>query len=152
MKHLLGRFSEELFSKHWRSDSRRKKNKVHKVADDMALLAEEEMIIKDMLLELNDSCEQCGMKTNENKTKFKIFQFPINNIDLSFEEVGKIQISWSNSNRFYIFAPCHTSANIQRFRTPHRFHYQRMQEQENLQYASAEPLFEASFGDGSKDR
>ncbi|KAJ4428794.1 hypothetical protein ANN_25787 [Periplaneta americana] len=31
-------------------------------ADDMALLAEEEMILKDMLLELNDSCEQCGMK------------------------------------------------------------------------------------------
>ncbi|KAJ4428001.1 hypothetical protein ANN_24014 [Periplaneta americana] len=29
-------------------------------ADDMALLAEEEMILKDMLLELNDSCEQYG--------------------------------------------------------------------------------------------
>ncbi|KAJ4445811.1 hypothetical protein ANN_12496 [Periplaneta americana] len=38
-------------------------------ADDMALLAEEEMILRDMLLELNDSCEQYGMKINANKTK-----------------------------------------------------------------------------------
>ncbi|KAJ4440120.1 hypothetical protein ANN_08257 [Periplaneta americana] len=38
-------------------------------ADDMALLAQEEMILKDMLLELNDSCEQYGMKINANKTK-----------------------------------------------------------------------------------
>ncbi|KAJ4435488.1 hypothetical protein ANN_18104 [Periplaneta americana] len=38
-------------------------------ADDMTLLAEEEMILRDMLLELNDSCEQYGMKINANKTK-----------------------------------------------------------------------------------
>ncbi|KAJ4436924.1 hypothetical protein ANN_17056 [Periplaneta americana] len=38
-------------------------------ADDMALFAEEEMILRDMLLELNDNCEQYGMKTNANKTK-----------------------------------------------------------------------------------
>ncbi|KAJ4448791.1 hypothetical protein ANN_00182 [Periplaneta americana] len=37
--------------------------------DDMALLAEVETILKDMLLELNDSCEQYGMKINANKTK-----------------------------------------------------------------------------------
>ncbi|KAJ4432774.1 hypothetical protein ANN_21413 [Periplaneta americana] len=37
-------------------------------ADDMALSAEE-MILRDMLLELNDSCEQYGMKINVNKTK-----------------------------------------------------------------------------------
>ncbi|KAJ4440465.1 hypothetical protein ANN_08606 [Periplaneta americana] len=38
-------------------------------ADDMALLAEEEMILRDMLLELNYSCEQYGMKINVNKMK-----------------------------------------------------------------------------------
>ncbi|KAJ4446310.1 hypothetical protein ANN_13005 [Periplaneta americana] len=38
--------------------------KFTRFADDMALLAEEEMILKDMLLELNDSCEQYGMKIN----------------------------------------------------------------------------------------
>ncbi|KAJ4442563.1 hypothetical protein ANN_04150 [Periplaneta americana] len=35
----------------------------------MALLAEEETILRDMLLELNDSCEQYVMKINANKTK-----------------------------------------------------------------------------------
>ncbi|KAJ4437463.1 hypothetical protein ANN_17607 [Periplaneta americana] len=38
-------------------------------ADDMALLAEEEMILRDMLLELNVRCEQYGMQINANKTK-----------------------------------------------------------------------------------
>ncbi|KAJ4427312.1 hypothetical protein ANN_24932 [Periplaneta americana] len=37
-------------------------------ADDMALLAEEEMILREML-ELNDSCEQYGMKINAKKKK-----------------------------------------------------------------------------------
>ncbi|KAJ4451627.1 hypothetical protein ANN_03096, partial [Periplaneta americana] len=38
-------------------------------SDNMALLAKEEIILRDMLLELNDSCEQYGMKINANKTK-----------------------------------------------------------------------------------
>ncbi|KAJ4432752.1 hypothetical protein ANN_21390 [Periplaneta americana] len=46
-----------------------KRIKCIRFADDMALLAEEEMILRDMLLELNDSCEQYGMKINANKTK-----------------------------------------------------------------------------------
>ncbi|KAJ4434652.1 hypothetical protein ANN_23217 [Periplaneta americana] len=41
-------------------------------ADDMALLAKEETILSDMLLELNDSCEQCGMKIDANKMEAKI--------------------------------------------------------------------------------
>ncbi|KAJ4434231.1 hypothetical protein ANN_22779 [Periplaneta americana] len=40
-----------------------------RVADDMALLAEEETILRDMLQELNDSCEQYGMAINAKKTK-----------------------------------------------------------------------------------
>ncbi|KAJ4447028.1 hypothetical protein ANN_09016 [Periplaneta americana] len=40
-----------------------------KFADDLTLLAEDEMILRDMLLELNNSCEQYGMKINANKTK-----------------------------------------------------------------------------------
>ncbi|KAJ4446300.1 hypothetical protein ANN_12995 [Periplaneta americana] len=40
-----------------------------KFTDDMELLAEEEMILMDILLELDDSCEQDGLKMNENKTK-----------------------------------------------------------------------------------
>ncbi|KAJ4451038.1 hypothetical protein ANN_02474 [Periplaneta americana] len=52
VQHLLGRFSEQLFSKHERGVSRK-----------------EEMVLRDMLLELNDSCEQYGMKVIANKTK-----------------------------------------------------------------------------------
>ncbi|KAJ4440262.1 hypothetical protein ANN_08401 [Periplaneta americana] len=51
-------------------------------ADDMALLAEEEMILKDMLRELNDSCEQYGMKINANKTKNMVVGRKIQKINL----------------------------------------------------------------------
>ncbi|KAJ4444669.1 hypothetical protein ANN_06466 [Periplaneta americana] len=54
---------------HGRSDGRRRRIKCIRFADDMVLLAEEEMILKDMLLELNNSWEQYGMKINANKTK-----------------------------------------------------------------------------------
>ncbi|KAJ4445487.1 hypothetical protein ANN_07295 [Periplaneta americana] len=51
-------------------------------ADDMALLAEEEMILRDMLLELNDSCEQYGMKINANKTKTIVIGRKIKKVNL----------------------------------------------------------------------
>ncbi|KAJ4445341.1 hypothetical protein ANN_07146 [Periplaneta americana] len=51
-------------------------------AGDMALLAEEEMILKEMLLELNDSCEQYGMKINENKTKTMVIGRKIKKVNL----------------------------------------------------------------------
>ena len=38
-------------------------------ADDMALLAEDERLLKNMLMELNDRCEDYGMKININKMK-----------------------------------------------------------------------------------
>ena len=38
-------------------------------ADDMALLAEDERMLKIMLTALNDRCEDYGMKININKTK-----------------------------------------------------------------------------------
>ncbi|KAJ4435179.1 hypothetical protein ANN_23755 [Periplaneta americana] len=41
-----------------------RRKKCIRFADDMALLAEEKVILKDMLLELNASCEQHGMKMN----------------------------------------------------------------------------------------
>ncbi|KAJ4427787.1 hypothetical protein ANN_25440 [Periplaneta americana] len=48
--------------------------KCPRFAADTALLAEEEIILRDMLLELNDSCEQYGMKINANKTKTMIIE------------------------------------------------------------------------------
>ncbi|KAJ4447925.1 hypothetical protein ANN_09934 [Periplaneta americana] len=47
---------------------RRRRLKCMRFSDDMMLLTEEEMILKDMLLELNDNCEQYGMKIIANKT------------------------------------------------------------------------------------
>ncbi|KAJ4446534.1 hypothetical protein ANN_13230 [Periplaneta americana] len=51
-------------------------------ADDMVLLTEEEMILNDMRLELNDSCEQYGMKINANKTKSMVIGRKIQKINL----------------------------------------------------------------------
>ena len=42
---------------------------MHKTCHDMALLAEDERMLKNMLVELNDRCENYGMKININKTK-----------------------------------------------------------------------------------
>ena len=41
-------------------------------ADDMALLTEDERMLKNMSLEQNDRCEDYGMKININKTKTTI--------------------------------------------------------------------------------
>ncbi|KAJ4427378.1 hypothetical protein ANN_24999, partial [Periplaneta americana] len=50
-----------------------RKIKCIRFSDDKGLLAEEEMILRDMQLELNDICEQYGMKINANKTKTMVF-------------------------------------------------------------------------------
>ncbi|KAJ4443092.1 hypothetical protein ANN_04742 [Periplaneta americana] len=51
-------------------------------ADDMGLSAEEEMILNDMILELNDSCKQYGMKITANKTKSMVIGRKIQKINL----------------------------------------------------------------------
>ncbi|KAJ4440155.1 hypothetical protein ANN_08293 [Periplaneta americana] len=51
-------------------------------ADDMALLVEKEMILKNMLLKLNDSCEQYGKNVNVNKTKSIVIGRKIQKINL----------------------------------------------------------------------
>ena len=47
--------------------------KCMRFADYMVLLAEDEMMLKNMLMELNDRCEDYGMKININKTKARVF-------------------------------------------------------------------------------
>ena len=47
----------------------RRRIKCIRFADDMALLAEDERMLKNMLVELNERCEDYGMKINLNKTK-----------------------------------------------------------------------------------
>ena len=41
-------------------------------ADHMASLAEDERMLKNMLMELNERCEDYGMKINISKTKFMV--------------------------------------------------------------------------------
>ena len=47
------------------------RNKCIRFADDMALLAEDEMMLN-MLMDLNDRCEDYGTKININKTKIMV--------------------------------------------------------------------------------
>ncbi|KAJ4447069.1 hypothetical protein ANN_09058 [Periplaneta americana] len=47
-----------------------------------SLKAKEEMILRNMLLELNDSCEQYGMKINANKTKTMVTGRKIKRVNL----------------------------------------------------------------------
>ncbi|KAJ4450793.1 hypothetical protein ANN_02223 [Periplaneta americana] len=62
-QHLLGGFGAELFSEHGKGKK-------------------EETILKDMLLELNDRCEQYGMKINANKTKTMVVARKIKKISI----------------------------------------------------------------------
>ncbi|KAJ4434333.1 hypothetical protein ANN_22890 [Periplaneta americana] len=59
-------------------------NKIHMsvFADDITLLAEEEMILRYMLLELNDSCEQYGMNIKSNETKSMVIGRNIKKVNL----------------------------------------------------------------------
>ena len=64
---------------------RGKKNQVHTFADDMALLAEDERMQKNMLKELNDTCEDYGMKININKMKAMVIGRKPNKIDVQLK-------------------------------------------------------------------
>ena len=51
-----------------------RRKKCIRFANDMALLAEDERMLKNMLMELNDRCEDYGMKININKTKSMVIE------------------------------------------------------------------------------
>ena len=68
LQHLLGRLNKELFPEYGRCKHKGRRIKCITFADHMALLAEGEMMPKNML-ELNDGCEDYGMKININKMK-----------------------------------------------------------------------------------
>ena len=68
-QHLLGRFNEELFPEHGSVNIGGRRIKCIRFAVDMALLVEDERMLKNMLMELNERCEDYGMKINISKTK-----------------------------------------------------------------------------------
>ena len=50
--------------------------------DDMALLAEDERMLKNMLVELNERCEDYGMKINISETKAMVIGRKPKKIDI----------------------------------------------------------------------
>ena len=57
LQHLLGRFNEELFPEHGGVNIGGRRINCIIFADDMALIAEDERMLKNMLMELNEICE-----------------------------------------------------------------------------------------------
>ena len=69
----------------------------------MALLAEDERMLKNMLIELNDRCEDYGMKINISKTKAVVIGRKPKKIDMrikdeSVEQVGSFRYMGCNIN------------------------------------------------------
>ncbi|KAJ4447581.1 hypothetical protein ANN_09588 [Periplaneta americana] len=69
-----------------------RKIKCTRFADDMVFLAEEEMILRVMLLELNDNCEQYGMNINPNKTKTMVIRRKIKKVNLRIRNEAVDQV------------------------------------------------------------
>ena len=92
-QHLLGRFHEELGGVNIGD----RRIKCIRFVDDMALLAEYERMLKNMLMELNDRCEDYGMNININKTKAMVIGRKPRKIDMrikdeSSRKSGQLQI------------------------------------------------------------
>ena len=83
---LLGRLNEE--------GGRR--IKCIRFTDDMALLADDERMLKNTLMELNDRCDDYRMKININNTKIMVIRRKPKKIDIqikdeSFEQVDSFK-------------------------------------------------------------
>ena len=79
---LLGRLNEE--------GGRR--IKCIRFTDDMALLADDERMLKNTLMELNDRCEDYGMKLNINKTKTMVIRRKPKKIDIRIKDKSAEQV------------------------------------------------------------
>ena len=70
-------------------------------ADDMALLAEDERMLKNMLMELNERCEDYGMKINISKTKAMVIgKKPKKIYELKVNPLNK----WTASNTWGVIS------------------------------------------------
>ena len=62
------------FPEHGGCKHRGRRIKCIRFADDMALLVEDETMLKNMLMELNERCKDYGMKINISKTKAMVIE------------------------------------------------------------------------------
>ena len=79
---------------------------MHRFVDDMALLAEDERMLKNMLMELNDRCEDCGMKINISKTKAIVIGRKPKKIDIRIKDESVEQVD------SYKYLGCNISSNM----------------------------------------
>ena len=75
-------------------------------ADDMALLAGDEMMLKNMLMELNERCEVCWLKINISKTKAMAIGRKPMNIDIRIKGESIEQVD------SFIYLGCNMSSNM----------------------------------------
>ena len=72
----------------------------------MALLAEDQRLLKNMLMELNDRCENYGMKININKMKTMIIGRKPKKIDIRIKDESVEQVDRSK------YLGCNISSNL----------------------------------------
>ena len=75
-------------------------------ANDMALLAEDGRMLKDMLMELNDRCEDYLMKININKTKTMVIGIKPKKIDMRIKDESLEQMG------SFKYLACYISSNL----------------------------------------
>ena len=83
-----------------------RRTKCIRFADDIALLAEDERMLKNMLIELNDRSEDYGMKININKTKAMVIGRKPKNIDMRIKDESSEQVA------SFKYLGCNISSNI----------------------------------------
>ena len=77
-------------------------------ADYMSLLAEDERMLKNMLMELN-RCEDYGMKINKSKTKAMVIRRKPNKIDIRIKDESVEQVD------SFRYLGCNISSNLKCF-------------------------------------
>ena len=70
----------------------------------MALVAEDERMLKNMLMELNERCEDYGMKININKTKVMVIERNPKKIDRLYELKVNPLNKWTASNTWGVIS------------------------------------------------
>ena len=92
LQHLLGRFNEKLFPEYGGVNIGGRIIKCIRFADDMALLAEDERMLKNLLMELNERCQDYGMKINISKTKAMVIRRKTKTIDMRIKDESVEQV------------------------------------------------------------
>ena len=85
LHHHLGRLMKNCFLNTGGVNIRGRRIKCLRFANDMALLAEDERMLKSILMELNDRCRYYGMKININKMKAMVIGRKPRKIDVQIK-------------------------------------------------------------------